>query len=71
MRGRRARAHTSCPRFASARIIGAPIEPKYKTRTGLLLFWMRRNVDCRTAAQRKIVSNETVLKKFLLNLFSV
>jgi hypothetical protein len=32
------------PRFASARIMGAPIEPKYKTRTGLLLFWMRRNV---------------------------
>jgi hypothetical protein len=32
---------------------------------------MRRNVGYRTAAQRKIVSNETALKKFFLNLFSV
>jgi len=49
----------------------APVPPNTNAGTICSSFWMRRNVGYRTAAQRKIVSNETVLKKFLLNLFSV
>jgi hypothetical protein len=53
--------------------MGEPIEPVPPTRKRApqaSSFWMRRNVGYRTAAQRKIVSNETVSKKFFLNLFS-
>jgi hypothetical protein len=47
-----------------------PISPTQKRAPPASSLWMRRNVGYRTAAQRKILSNETVSKKFFLNLFS-